>query len=98
MFSTARFELFADVQILLLGLLHEQEVGDHHIQHFFLQQGKLLLILLPLESGPQLLDRGVVLPLVVGQGDDVVVDDGHDLLDDLAGGQGQNGREPDKRE
>ena len=44
------------------------------------------------------LDPDLVLALELGQGDDVVVDDGHDLLDDLLAGAERRAETEEDRE
>ncbi len=48
--------------------------------------------------GPQLGFRYLVLRPEIGEGDDVVVDDGHDLLDDLLSGDGGRRGEEEARQ
>ena len=79
-------ELLGDVQVVRFGHLQEQRIRDHGVQElgFELLDGFLLLFTLELGLDPgQLL---IVFFFELGQGDDLVVDDGHDFFDDLLGG------------
>ena len=81
-------EFLADVEVLLFGLLEDQEFGDHGVEQLGLQDLVLLVVLfLGRFRGLELLELDFELLLVLGEGDDVVIDDGHDLLDDLGRGR-----------
>ena len=92
-------ELFADVEVLFLGQLEQERVRDHGVQELGLELLDGLLLRVALELGLDLAHPLVVFLFVFGQGDDIVIDDGHDLFDDLlGGGRGGAGDQQDQEQ